>query len=102
MLLLLVLSPARARRVHGGIAPATSTRSASGTVAGGTLELFEKEVLTPVPGVHVAIGYALSNVIALEGPSGLVIVDTTESRTAARRPSPRSGSGRTSPSPRWS
>ena len=46
-------------------------------------ELFEKDVLTPVPGVHVAIGYALSNVIALEGPSGLVIVDTTESRTAA-------------------
>ena len=35
-------------------------------------------------GVHVAIGFALSNSILLEGPKGLVIVDTTESIDAAR------------------
>lgn len=61
------------RHATGEVSPALEAHSA----------LFERTVLTPVPGVHVAVGYALANVIALEGPDGLVIVDTTESRTAA-------------------
>ena len=35
-------------------------------------------------GVHMAIGFAVANSILLEGPDGLVIVDTTESEEAAR------------------
>lgn len=35
-------------------------------------------------GVWVAINYALGNVIVLDGPDGLIVVDTTESRDAAR------------------
>ena len=35
-------------------------------------------------GVYVAIGYALANSIMLEGPHGLVIVDTTENVAAAK------------------
>ena len=35
-------------------------------------------------GVHMAIGFAIANSILLEGPEGLVIVDTTESIEAAR------------------
>ncbi len=45
--------------------------------------LFDQELLTPVEGVHVAVGFALANVIALEGPEGLVIVDSTEGRPSA-------------------
>lgn len=44
---------------------------------------FERRVLEPAPGVYVAIGYALANVILIEGPDGAVVVDTTEGRTAA-------------------
>ena len=34
--------------------------------------------------MYVAVGYALSNSVMLEGPEGLVIVDTTESLDAAK------------------
>jgi alkyl sulfatase BDS1-like metallo-beta-lactamase superfamily hydrolase len=34
--------------------------------------------------VYVAVGFALANSILIEGPEGLIIVDTTESRNAAR------------------
>ncbi len=46
--------------------------------------LAKQAVLEPAEGVYVATGYALANVIAIEGSDGLVIVDTTESRTSAR------------------
>lgn len=36
-------------------------------------------------GVHVAIGFALANSILLEGPDGLIIVDTTETIAAAEK-----------------
>lgn len=42
------------------------------------------QVLTPAEGIYVAAGYALANVIAIEGDDGLIVVDTTESRTSAR------------------
>jgi glyoxylase-like metal-dependent hydrolase (beta-lactamase superfamily II) len=35
-------------------------------------------------GVYVAVGFALANSIMIECPDGLVIVDTTESKSAAR------------------
>ena len=35
-------------------------------------------------GVYVAVNYAMANSILLEGPDGLVIVDTTESPIAAK------------------
>jgi alkyl sulfatase BDS1-like metallo-beta-lactamase superfamily hydrolase len=44
----------------------------------------EAEVLEPVPGVHVAIGFGLANSILLRGEGGVVIVDAMESDEAAR------------------
>ena len=37
-----------------------------------------------IEGVYVAVGYAIANTIMIEAPEGLIIVDTTESRMAAR------------------
>ncbi len=45
---------------------------------------FKKEVLTPAPGVHVAIGYGIANAILIEGTDGALLVDTTESLEAGR------------------
>lgn len=45
---------------------------------------FRKDIIEVVPGIHVAIGYALANVILIEGDDGVIIVDTTESLAAAR------------------
>ena len=45
---------------------------------------FKKEVLTPAPGVHVAIGYGIANSILIEGDDGALLVDTTESLEAGR------------------
>ncbi len=45
---------------------------------------FRREVITVAPGIHVAVGYALANVILIEGDGGAIIVDTTESKQAAR------------------
>ena len=36
-------------------------------------------------GIHVAIGYALSNSILLTGPKGAIIIDTVESMSAAEK-----------------
>ncbi|XP_076812909.1 linear primary-alkylsulfatase-like [Clavelina lepadiformis] len=43
----------------------------------------EKRVVKVRDGVHVAIGYALANMILLEGTDGIIIVDTTENSDAA-------------------
>lgn len=45
---------------------------------------FKKEVLTPAPGVHVAIGYGIANAILIEGDDGALLIDTTESLEAAK------------------
>ncbi|HEY7776534.1 MAG TPA: alkyl sulfatase dimerization domain-containing protein, partial [Kineobactrum sp.] len=45
---------------------------------------FRREIIEVVPGIHVAIGYALANVILIEGDDGTIIVDTTESLATAR------------------
>lgn len=45
---------------------------------------FRKEVIEVTDGVHVAVGFALANVILIEGDDGVIIVDTTESKVAAR------------------
>ncbi|RME25614.1 MAG: MBL fold metallo-hydrolase, partial [Deltaproteobacteria bacterium] len=45
--------------------------------------LLDRELVEPVDGVYVAVGFALANVVALEGPDGLVIVDSTEGRPSA-------------------
>lgn len=44
---------------------------------------FRRDIIEVVPGVHVAIGYALANVILIEGDGGNIIVDTTESLATA-------------------
>ncbi|MFO1266760.1 MAG: alkyl/aryl-sulfatase [Rubrivivax sp.] len=44
---------------------------------------FRKEVINVAPGVHVAVGFAASNIAMVETTAGLVIVDTSESTTAA-------------------
>ena len=45
---------------------------------------FDKQVYTLAPGVHLAVGYAASNVGMIEGDDGLIIIDTTESTKAAQ------------------
>jgi alkyl sulfatase BDS1-like metallo-beta-lactamase superfamily hydrolase len=45
---------------------------------------FRPEVIKVTDGVWVAVGYALANAILIEGSDGVIIVDTTESKTAAR------------------
>ncbi|MTI00433.1 alkyl sulfatase dimerization domain-containing protein [Roseibium sp. RKSG952] len=46
-------------------------------------KIFEKRVEEPAPGVYVAIGYGLANVVMIEAPDGLIMVDTLESIRAA-------------------
>ena len=65
--------PAADPRVDAELHPALVAQS----------RLFAQQVLNPVEGVHVAIGYGLANVVMLEGPDGVVIVDTTEGRGPA-------------------
>ncbi|MEM1177436.1 MAG: alkyl sulfatase dimerization domain-containing protein [Acidobacteriota bacterium] len=50
--------------------------------------IFERRILEPAPGVHVAIGYGLANVIVVEAPEGLILVDTLESIRAAEALAP--------------
>ena len=45
---------------------------------------FSQQVLTPAPGVHVAIGYGIANSILIEGDDGALLIDTTESLEAAK------------------
>jgi alkyl sulfatase BDS1-like metallo-beta-lactamase superfamily hydrolase len=45
---------------------------------------FRKEVIQVTDGVFVAVGYAASNVILIQGPVGSIIVDTSTDPTAAR------------------
>lgn len=45
--------------------------------------LFEREVLEPVPGIYVAVGFGLANSIMIEGRDGVVIVDVMEGRSTA-------------------
>jgi len=47
-------------------------------------KIFKERIEKVTDGVYVAIGYALSNMIFLEGDDGIVIVDTTESGVVAR------------------
>jgi alkyl sulfatase BDS1-like metallo-beta-lactamase superfamily hydrolase len=46
---------------------------------------FRQEVIQVTDGIYVAVGYALANVIMIEGDDGLLIVDTTESVAAAQQ-----------------
>ena len=46
-------------------------------------KIFERRIEEPTPGVHVAIGYGLANVIVIEADEGLILVDTLESIDAA-------------------
>lgn len=46
-------------------------------------EKFKQEIITVVPGVHVAVGYGLANSILLEGEESCVLVDALESFEAA-------------------
>ncbi len=63
--------------------PAAAPAAASEALTAHSAE-FRKSIVEVVPGVHVAIGYALANVIMIEGDDGVIIVDTTESLAAAR------------------
>ncbi len=46
-------------------------------------ERFEKRIEKVTEGIHVAIGYALANVIVIESEEGNIIIDTTECVEAA-------------------
>lgn len=45
---------------------------------------FRREVIQVADGVYVAVGYAASNVVLIQGDSGSIIVDTATDPTAAR------------------
>ncbi len=45
---------------------------------------FDQEVIKVTEGVHVAVGFGLANSILIEGPEGVIIVDTMESSRAAK------------------
>ena len=47
-------------------------------------EEFRREVIRVTEGVYVAVGFALANVILVEGDDGVLIIDTTEGMNAAR------------------
>ena len=75
--------------VGGLTACSQETTSPSVSVAGNAAlqahsAEFERSIVEVVPGIHVAVGYALANVIMIEGDDGVIIVDTTESLAAAR------------------
>ncbi len=40
---------------------------------------FRQAVIEVTEGVHVAVGFGLANSILIEGPEGVIIVDTMES-----------------------
>lgn len=44
---------------------------------------FRQELIDVAPGVRLAIGWGIANVIFLEGPDGVVVVDTMETQEAA-------------------
>lgn len=46
---------------------------------------FRQEIIQVSERIHVAVGFALANVIMIEGDDGLIIVDTTESVAAAQQ-----------------
>jgi alkyl sulfatase BDS1-like metallo-beta-lactamase superfamily hydrolase len=45
--------------------------------------LLRQQVLEPVQGVYVAVGFGLANIIFLEGPTGVVVIDAGEGRGPA-------------------
>ena len=51
---------------------------------------FRPEIIKVTEGVWVAVGYALANAILVEGTDGVIIIDTTESKSMSREISPRS------------
>lgn len=46
-------------------------------------EIFRRRTKEVSPGVHLAVGYGLANVIVIDAPEGLILVDTLESIRAA-------------------
>ncbi len=74
----------QAERLFAEVAPAEShPRLASQT------PIFEKRIEEVSPGVHVAIGYGLANVVVIEAPEGLILIDALESIEAAEELLPR-------------
>ncbi|HAN67495.1 MAG TPA: MBL fold metallo-hydrolase [Halieaceae bacterium] len=65
-------------------APAPAPAAAGSAALEAHSAEFRRDIIEVVPGIHVAIGYALANVILIEGDDGVIIVDTTESLEAAR------------------
>lgn len=45
--------------------------------------MYRPQLIRVTESVYVAVGYAISNTIAIEGKTGLIVVDTTESLEAA-------------------
>ena len=46
-------------------------------------EYFQREIIQLASNVYMAFGYAASNVFMIVGDDGVIIVDTTETTTAA-------------------
>ena len=67
---------------------ATAATALSQTAAESRLasqsDQFRREIVEVTPGVHVAVGYGVSNSVLIEGDSGVIIVDTLEGDAPAR------------------
>ncbi|MEZ6147044.1 MAG: alkyl sulfatase dimerization domain-containing protein [Planctomycetaceae bacterium] len=68
----------KAERLFAAVAPAESHPRLAEQTA-----IFEKRIEEVSPGVHVAIGYGLANVVVIEAPEGLILIDALESIDAA-------------------
>ncbi len=68
----------------GEQAPKGSKAGAGAPALAAHSGLFTRQVISPAPGIHVAVGFGLANVIMIEGEDGVVIVDTLESRRRAQ------------------
>lgn len=64
---------------------ATAVEAGSAPSLEAHTRIFEQRIEEVTPGVHVAIGYGLANVIVIEAPEGLIVIDTLESIRAAER-----------------
>ena len=64
-------------------APAMGSEARADTRA--HAEIFRRQTLEVIPGVHLAIGYGLANVVVVEAPEGLILIDTLESIRAAEQ-----------------
>jgi alkyl sulfatase BDS1-like metallo-beta-lactamase superfamily hydrolase len=67
---------------HSGIEPPPEAAGSPAALSAHSQE-FRREVIEVAKGIHVAVGYGISNSILIEGEDGLIVVDAMESLETA-------------------